>query len=100
MTFLADPSRRQPVRILWSTPNPEETFGPKIIEMVKGVDKEAVVWDTRTQGRPDMVALTYRLFVEAKAEAVFIVSNPKLTRKVKYGLESRGIPVYGPIFDS
>ncbi|KAJ3995213.1 hypothetical protein F5050DRAFT_1574042, partial [Lentinula boryana] len=89
-----------PRRIFWSTPSPETTYGSKIIDMVKKADPEAWIWDTRKQGRPDMVAVTYKLVVESGAEAVFIISNPKLTRKVVYGMESRGIPAYGAIFDS
>jgi hypothetical protein len=47
-----------------------------------------------------MVAITYKLVVDSQAEAVFIISNPKLTRRVVYGMESRGIAAYGAIFDS
>jgi hypothetical protein len=63
-------------------------------------DPDAVVWNTRELGRPDMVALTYQLVLDSNAEAVFVISNPKLTRKVVYGMETRGIPAYGAIFDS
>ncbi|KAF5329533.1 hypothetical protein D9619_009044 [Psilocybe cf. subviscida] len=89
-----------PRRVLWSTPHPETTYGPKIMNAVLKADPDAVVWNTRTLGRPDMVALTYQLVLESKAEAVFIISNPKVTRKVVYGMETRGIPAYGAIFDS
>ncbi|KAF8517716.1 hypothetical protein BU17DRAFT_49525 [Hysterangium stoloniferum] len=89
-----------PRRILWSTPNPEKTYGPKIMNAVLKADPQAVIWNTRTQGRPDMVAITYKLVVEAQAEAVFIISNPKLTKKVVYGMQTRGIAAYGAIFDS
>ena len=88
-----------PLRVFWSTPNPEKTYGPKIMAAVLKADPDAVVWDTRALGRPDMVALTYELVVQSKAEAVFIVANAKLTSKVVYGLETRGIAAYGPIFD-
>ncbi|KIK58648.1 hypothetical protein GYMLUDRAFT_74895 [Collybiopsis luxurians FD-317 M1] len=88
------------IRVFWSTPAPETTYGPKIIETVKKADPNAWIWDTRKQGRPDMVACTYKMVVESGAEAVYIISNPKLTRKVVYGMESRGIPAYGAIFDS
>ena len=89
-----------PRRILWSTPNPEITYGPKVMDTVLKADPNAVIWNTRTQGRPDMVAITYRLYKEFEAEAVFIISNPKLTKRVVYGMESRGIAAYGAIFDS
>lgn len=93
-------SHPMPCRILWSTPNPLQTYGESIIEGVTKADPDALIINTRASGRPDMVALTYHLFLESKAEAVFVISNPALTRKVVYGMESRGIPAYGPIWDS
>lgn len=87
-------------RVLWSTPDPYRTYGEEIIQSVQKVDPNAVVWDTRQQGRPDIVTLAYKMYKEMDAEAVFVISNPKLTRKVVYGLESRGIPAFGPIWDS
>ncbi|OCK74823.1 hypothetical protein K432DRAFT_420134 [Lepidopterella palustris CBS 459.81] len=89
-----------PCRILWSTRDPEQTYGTGIIEIVKRADPNAVIWDTSVKGRPDMVALTYGLFKESEAEAVVCISNPALTRKVVFGMESRGVPAYGPIWDS
>ncbi|KAF9003042.1 hypothetical protein BDQ17DRAFT_514630 [Cyathus striatus] len=89
-----------PRRILWSTPNPEKTYGRKIMQAVLKADNQAIIWNTREHGRPDMIALTYQLVRECNAEAVFIISNPKVTRKVVYGMETRGIPAYGAIFDS
>lgn len=93
-------SRPSNCRILWSTPNPLQTYGQSVIEEVLKADPEAIMIDTRVSGRPDMVVLTYHLYLEAKAEAVFVVSNPSLTRKVVYAMESRGIPAFGPIWDS
>lgn len=87
-------------RILWSTPNPVQTYGESIVEYVAKADPKAMIINTRASGRPDMVALTYHLFLETGAEAVFCISNPELTRKVVYGMESRGVPAYGPIWDS
>ena len=89
-----------PRRILWSTPHPKTTFGANIMNTVLKADPNAIIWNTRTLGRPDMVLLTYQLVLESNAEAVFIISNPKLTHKVVYGMETRGIPAYGAIFDS
>ncbi len=47
-----------------------------------------------------MVKLTYRMVREFDAEAVVIISNEALTRKVVYGMMSRGIPAFGAIWDS
>ena len=89
-----------PSRILWSTPKPLATYGEGVVNAVRKADPDAIIWDTRAQGRPDLVELTYRLYVESGAEAVFIISNPKVTKKVVYGMETRGIAAYGAIFDS
>jgi hypothetical protein len=89
-----------PRRVLWSTPHPEVTYGQGIINAVRKADPEAIIWNTRTQGRPDVVSMTYALVLESQAEAVFVISNPKVTQKVVYGMESRGIAAYGAIFDS
>ncbi|KAI9801313.1 MAG: hypothetical protein M1833_002883 [Piccolia ochrophora] len=91
-----------PCRILWSTPEPLTTYGADILAKVHEADPRALVIDTRKPGqrRPDMVALAHALYKESGAEAVFTISNPTLTRKLVYGLESRGVPSYGPIWDS
>lgn len=89
-----------PCRLLWSTPNPLQTYGKEIMSAVMSADPNSMIIDTRTSGRPDMVALAYHLYLETKAEAVFVISNPYLTRRIVYGMESRGIPAYGPIWDS
>ncbi|KAK7039258.1 hypothetical protein VNI00_010163 [Paramarasmius palmivorus] len=95
--FYADVTPR---RVFWSTPAPETTFGGDVLKAVRKADPNANVWDTRKQGRPDMVLETWKLVKEFDAEAVFIISNPKITRKVVFGMESRGVPAYGAIFDS
>lgn len=87
-------------RILWSTPTPEVTYSKSVVEAIKRADPEAVIINTTASGRPNLVEQTYELFQYSKAEAVFIISNPKVTRKVVYSLESRGVPIFAPIFDS
>ncbi len=47
-----------------------------------------------------MVKLTYKMVQDFNAEAVVVISNEPLTRKVVYGLMSRGIPAFGAIWDS
>ncbi|KAK6359511.1 hypothetical protein TWF696_000667 [Orbilia brochopaga] len=88
------------VRVLWSTPKPQETFGDEIVNGVLAADPKAIIWDTRAHGKPDMVKLVWGLVQESKAEAVVIISNPALTKKVVYGMETRGVPAYGAIWDS
>jgi hypothetical protein len=64
------------------------------------VDSQAVVIDTHIEGRKDLVVIAYTLYMEEGAEAVFCVSNKALTRNVVYELGSRGVPTFGPIWDS
>jgi hypothetical protein len=64
------------------------------------MDPNALIIDTKVEGRPDLVQLAYKHYVEFGAEAIFCVSNRQLTRKVVYAMESRGVPAYGPIWDS
>jgi hypothetical protein len=72
---------------------------------VKKVDEKAVIIDTRKEkkegrGRPDLTRIAWELYKKDEAEAVFVISNPKVTGKVVYGLESRGVPAFRPIWDS
>lgn len=87
-------------RILWSAPDPESTYKKAIIDQVLLGDPNAVIINTSVAGRPDLVQEAYNLYVASNAEVVFIISNAKVTRKVVYGLECRGIPTFAPIFDS
>lgn len=93
-------AKKVPARIFWSTPHPEQNFGTEVSDAVRNADPDAVIHNTKTDGRPDMVAITYRLLRESGAEAVCIISNKKLTQMVVYAMEARGIPAFGAIFDS
>jgi hypothetical protein len=87
-------------RVLWSAPEPRHTFGDDICDKVLHVDPQAVVIDTYAVGRKDFVTLAYKLYMEEKAEAIFCLSNKALTKKMVYEMESRGVPAFGPIWDS
>ncbi|CAN9135368.1 unnamed protein product [Alternaria sp. RS040] len=88
------------MRILWTAPNHETTFGKGMVEAVRGRDPQAVLYNTRTSGKPDMSLLTYALYKESGAEAVLVISNKRFTQQIVYDMEKRGIPAYGAIFDS
>jgi hypothetical protein len=85
---------------LWSTKDPETTYQKDIIDHVKIADPHAVILNTTITGRPDLIQEAYTLYQDSGAEAVFVISNPRVTRKVVYALESRGVPTFAPIFDS
>ncbi|KAF8967152.1 nonribosomal peptide synthetase 12 [Flammula alnicola] len=53
--------KRVPMRLLWTSPNVRETFGDEFVDQILGASPDAVVYDTRAHGKPDMVKLTYRL---------------------------------------
>lgn len=89
-----------PCRVFWSTPNPEKTFGKKIIDGILAHDPEAVIWNTREKGRPNMALEAYKLYKTSGAECVCVISNGPVTSKLVYDLEARGVPAFGPIFDS
>ncbi|KAF2749974.1 acetyl-CoA synthetase-like protein [Sporormia fimetaria CBS 119925] len=93
-------AKKTPCRILWTAPNPEETFGKEIIDSVMETDPKAVIHDTRTHGKPDLALEAWKLWKESKAEAVCVISNKRVTTGLVYAMESRGVPAYGAIFDS
>jgi hypothetical protein len=87
------------MRILWSCANPTLAFGHSIVDDVYNRDPRALVWDTRSRGKPDLIALAERFYNEG-AEAVLVISNKGLTRRVIGGLRRRGVCAHGAIFDS
>lgn len=87
-------------RVLWSTPAPMMTFGSDIIDSVKAIDKDAIIYDTRLHGRPDLLQMVEDLYRASDAEAVFCISNKHLTGKIVFGMRERGIPAFGPVWDS
>ena len=89
-----------PVRVIWSARDPENTYGLEIINAVLRADRRAIIVDTKKTGHPNMAPLTYAAYQSFGAEAVMVVSNPAVTAKVVFEMESRGVPAFGPIFDS
>ena len=93
-------SQEIPSQLVWSTRTPRKTYGDDLVDEILAVQPNAMIWDTNENGRPDLVQLTYNAYKEFDAEAVIVISNKKLTWQVVYGMESRGIPAYGAIWDS
>jgi hypothetical protein len=89
-----------PSRLVWATRDPRATYGDALIDEILAVQPHALVWDTSRHGKPDMVRLAYTAYRDFGAEAVICISNKKLTWQVVHGLERRGIPAYGAIWDS
>ena len=89
-----------PSLLVWSTKSPRKTYGDAFVDEILRVQPNAIIWDTDTKGRPDLLKLSYEAYKQFDAEAVICISNQKLTWDVVFGLESRGIPAYGAIWDS
>jgi hypothetical protein len=95
--ILAD---RVPARLVWSTRDPRRTYGDALVDEVEAIQPDAVIWDTTERGKPDLLELALTAYAEFAAEAVFIVSNKPTTLRLVHDLECRGIPAFGPIWDS
>ncbi|MCA0974720.1 hypothetical protein LCL99_09565 [Halomonas denitrificans] len=93
-------SGKVPSNTLWSTRSPRATYGDALVDEILTAQPDCVIWDTDTQGRPDLVTLTARAWRESGAEAVIVIANKTLTDRVVYAMESRGIPAFGAIWDS
>ncbi|KOV66840.1 membrane protein [Streptomyces sp. NRRL WC-3618] len=89
-----------PSRLVWATRDPRRTYGDDLVDEILAVQPNALIWDTSQHGKPDMVRLAYTAYRDFGAEAVICISNKKLTWQVVHGLERRGIPAYGAIWDS
>ena len=89
-----------PSQLVWATRDPAETYGAPLVDEIMTAQPDAIIWNTDELGRPDMLRLAYRTYITSGAEAVICVSNKKLTWQVVHGLERRGIPAFGPVWDS
>ncbi|PHH63874.1 hypothetical protein CDD82_1825 [Ophiocordyceps australis] len=89
-----------PTQLIWSAPTPEKTFGKSIMDTIHQSLPNAIIHDTKEKGRPDLVKMGYNTAKAFAAEAVVIIANEKITKKVVYGLETRGIAAFGAIWDS
>ncbi|MDQ3365977.1 MAG: hypothetical protein M3680_11170 [Myxococcota bacterium] len=93
-------AQQVPAKLIWATRDPRATYGDGLVDEILAAHPDALIWDTHKQGKPDMVKLAHRACIETGAEAVICISNKALTWQVVTGLESRGIPAYGAIWDS
>lgn len=93
------------MRIVWSVRDPIGSYGQNVLASVLRADPKAIIINTRKAGMkdPDMPSLqsvTYGAYRDTGAEAVVVISNPKVTKDIIYDLEKREVPAYGAIFDS
>jgi len=93
-------ARQTRITLFWSTRDPLETYGSKVGDVVLGMGTDAVIWNTTTQGRPNTLPTVLEMYERTEAEAVIVISNPKLTINLVLDLEGLGVPAFGPIWDS
>lgn len=89
-----------PAHLIWSTRSPEATYGRELTEEIRQAVPDALIWDTTSEGKPDLLALAHHAVETTGAEAVICISNSKTTWSIVEGLEQRGIPAFGAIWDS
>ncbi len=89
-----------PCKLIWSTRSPHKTYGRALVEEILAHSEDSIIWDTDKLGKPNLSALALQAVRQSGAEAVIVISNPKLTRQVIYDMESEGIPAFGAIWDS
>jgi hypothetical protein len=93
-------SSELPSKLVWVTRDPRRTYGDDLVDEVLRANPDATIWNSDERGKPDVLQLAHGTFVESSSEAVICVSNRTITWQVVEGLESRGIPAFGPIWDS
>lgn len=89
-----------PNKLIWSTRAPRQTYGDALVDEIEAHTEDPLIWDTVARGKPDLSALALDAVRQTGAEAVIVIANQKLTRKVVHDMESQGIPAYGAIWDS
>lgn len=100
LSSLLDKPQTQFARLIWSARTPIQTYGKYMMQLVHQADPEALIIDSNQTGRPDLLNIAWRMFTKWHAEAIFVLSNRNATEKVVGELERRGVPAFGPIWDS
>lgn len=89
-----------PAHLVWSTRTPEQTYGADLVAEIREAVPSATIWDTTVRGKPDLLQLAYSEAIAHGVEAVICISNQPTTWNIVEGLEQRGIPAFGAIWDS
>jgi hypothetical protein len=100
LSSLLERPAAQHARLIWCTRTPLLTYGPDILTLVHKADPDAIVVDSDEMGRPDLLEVCWHIGRQEQVDAVFVLSNEGVVRRVVGGLERRGVRAYGPIWDS
>lgn len=90
----------QGARLVWVTRDPRATYGDRLVDEIETAQPYAVIWNTTAQGKPDVFQVTVDAFEQSGADAVIIVSNQGVTDRLVAEFARRGVPAFGPIWDS
>jgi hypothetical protein len=93
-------AREAPFHLIWVTRDPWKTYGDALCDEILAACPEALIWDTDARGKPDLAALAMQAAQGFGAEAVIVISNPKVAWHLTAVLEREGIPAFSPIWDS
>lgn len=93
-------ARTAPAKLLWATRDPRRTYGDELITEIRAAVPDALIWDSQENGKPDLLALAHEYAIASGVEAVICISNQRTTWSVVEGLEQRGVPAFGAIWDS
>ncbi|MBX6750574.1 MAG: hypothetical protein IRY85_13050 [Micromonosporaceae bacterium] len=85
--------------LVWVTRNPQRTYG-QLLDEIRAAAPDAQIWDTDAHGKPDLAVLATYAYQRTGAEAVICISNQDTTNRLVAQLRRRGVPAYGPIWDS
>jgi hypothetical protein len=96
------PRSAHEVIIFWITTQPARKLDTERLEELEAYRDNIIIFNAgRDTIKPkEISAIIYGLHCEHQSEAVFVVSNRRLTEVVKADLEYCHVPVFGPIFDS
>lgn len=90
----------QGARLVWVTKDPRATYGEALVDEIETAQPEATIWNTTANGRADVFDLTLEAFGRSGADAVIIVANKGVTDRLVEEFGRRGVPAFGPIWDS
>lgn len=87
-------------RLVWITRTPRATYGDGLVDEVEAAQPDAVIWNSDVQGKPDVLQVSFDAFTASGADAVICISNRPVTARIVGEFERRGVPAFGPIWDS
>lgn len=97
LSFLANTDHDH-VHILWIAKQFESYYGASLVELLSN-RSNTVLWDTGN-GRPNTFDIVKDYCNDQDIDAVFIVSNQKLTFQLVHDLSQDNIISYGAVWDS